>query len=154
MRGIVVYDSNYGNTRVVAENIAKELGRSFKAVNVKQMGTGDANLVGADLLVVGSPINMWDSTKATKQFLKHFGEDGLYGIKAAAFDTRLRGRLSGSAARKMSRALERAGAEIIAEPMGFYVRESRGPLLADELSRVERWAREIKSRGERAGKHN
>ncbi|MDE1860663.1 MAG: flavodoxin domain-containing protein [Candidatus Micrarchaeota archaeon] len=143
MKGFVVYDSNFGNTKIVAESIARQLGGNVKAVSVRRIK--DADLEGIDLLVVGSPINAWSPTSPTKKFLEGLGKDGLAGIKAAAFDTRLRSFASGDAAKNISRALKRAGAKIIAKPTGFYVKGTKGPLLEGETSRATDWADEIRS---------
>jgi flavodoxin len=54
MSTLVIFDSNYGNTKTIAETIAAELGRGAVAVPVA--GLGPDSLTGIELLVVGSPI--------------------------------------------------------------------------------------------------
>ena len=78
----------------------------------------------------------------------------LRGVRAAAFDTRfdmaavdsrmlrLAARVAGDNAYAASRIvaqLEAAGAEVVAEPEGFIVVDTEGPLRAGELERAAAW---------------
>ena len=38
MKALVVFDSNLGNTKMIAETIAKELGKDTKAISDKEIG--------------------------------------------------------------------------------------------------------------------
>lgn len=71
----------------------------------------------------------------------------LKGLRAAAFDTRAKLFLHGDAAKKIGDALEAAGAELIAEPAGFYVAGKEGPLLEGELERAEQWGTQLAGLG-------
>ena len=68
MRALVVYESMYGNTRVVANNIADGLRATHEVTLVPVAGaTGDL-VAGADLLVVGGPTHMHGlSSPATRR---------------------------------------------------------------------------------------
>jgi len=141
MNALVVYDSNYGNTKKVAEVIAKEL--RTKAHSVSNLKENE--LMDIKLLVVGSPINAWGPTGKIKKFLSNFYEDQLNGVKVAAFDTRVKLFIHGDAAGKISRQLEKAGGKIAAKPQGFTVKGTEGPLLDGELEKAAQWAKSIKS---------
>lgn len=54
MKALVIFDTNYGNTKFVADSIAGELGEGARSVSVKDLR--DSDLAGIGLLVVGSPI--------------------------------------------------------------------------------------------------
>ena len=54
MKTLVIFDTNYGNTKFVADSIAGELGEGARSVSVKDLR--DSDLAGIGLLVVGSPI--------------------------------------------------------------------------------------------------
>ena len=99
-----------------------------------------SDLEGVDLLVAGSPIIGWKPSERMQAFLSTLHEGSLTGVKAAAFDTRVRLFIHGDAARKISRALSGAGAEIVASPLGFIVAGTKGPLVEGELARAARWA--------------
>lgn len=142
MKALVVYDSAYGNTRSVAETIAGSLdGVQASSVQVEDFKP-DA-LAAGDLLVVGSPINGWRPTPKITALLSALGNGSLNGVKAAAFDTRVRMFIHGDAAKKITHALKAGGADIIADPMPFYVKGSEGPLRDGEIEKAEGWARTL-----------
>ena len=65
MRAVVVYESMYGNTRVVAEAIGAGLGEEHDVV-VVPAGEADESVVdGAQLLVVGGPTHAHSMTRPT-----------------------------------------------------------------------------------------
>ena len=141
MKSLIVYDTNYGHTRRVAEAVADGLGgRAVATAEVRL-----EELSGLDLLVAGSPIVGWKPTERMLAFLAELGRDRLKGVKAAAFDTRVKLFIHGDAAGKINRALEAAGAEIIEPPGFFYVKGKEGPLLEGELEKARAWAATLKT---------
>ncbi|MDV8149895.1 flavodoxin family protein [Arthrobacter sp. B10-11] len=145
MKALVVYDSAYGNTRQVAEAIVDALGPlQAEAVSVTEFEA--SALTEGDLLVVGSPINGWRPTPKITELLAALGDGRLNGVKAAAFDTRVRLFIHGDAARKMTESLKTGGAEIISKPMAFYVKGSEGPLRSGELDKAAAWAADLLKR--------
>ena len=93
--------------------------------------------------MVGSPINGWRPTPKISALLSALGNGSLNGVKAAAFDTRVRMFIHGDAAKKITHALKAGGADIIADPMPFYVKASEGPLRDGEIEKAEGWARTL-----------
>jgi flavodoxin len=142
MKALVIYDSNFGNTKRIAEVISNGLGKDSKVMPVSDFSK--KKLEGTKLLVVGSPVNAWRPTEKIKKFIAGFSKGQLEGIKAAAFDTRMKSILSGSASSKISRKLQKAGAEIIADPQAFIVVGSKGPLSEGEIEKAAKWAASIK----------
>jgi flavodoxin len=134
MKALVLYDSNFGNTEIIAKAIAESL--EGEAKHIRSVTTGD--LVGLQLLVVGSPINAWSPTPAVKTFVQ--GLPSLSGIKIAAFDTRIKTFFSGNAAKKIARWLLRKGGVAVSSPQGFYVTGKEGPLAPGERERAILWA--------------
>ena len=141
MKTLVVFDSNFGNTKIIAETIAKELGNDTKAVSVTDFS--DSELEGTDLLVVGGPIIAWKPSKRMRKFLAGLSKYQLKGFRAATFDTRVKIFFHGDAAKKMSRKLEDAGAEIIVEPQAFFVKDKEGPLIDGEIEKAIEWVKTI-----------
>ena len=168
MRALVVYESMYGNTRVVAGNIADGLRVGYE-VTLVPVAEATAELVaGADLLVAGGPTHMHGlssaSTRRTaakaaakdgselqldpdangpgmRDWLKDLGHrDGL----AAAFDTRINGvpAFTGRASRPMAKLLKRPGFRLVAAPESFLV-SSQSTLLDGEAGRARRWGTTI-----------
>lgn len=151
MKTIVVYDSVFGNTEKIADEIAKSVGGALFHVS---------DICAADLsdvthLFMGSPTRAFRPTPAVTAWLKKLPANSLKGVHASAFDTRgimetadsaLLRRLAkwfGYAAEKILAALEKKGAETEDYPIGFYVPESEGPLKDGELQRAIEWAQGV-----------
>jgi flavodoxin len=142
METIVLYDSNFGNTKLIAEIVAHELGKDAKAVFISDFNKKD--LARIKLLIAGSPINGWKPSPRMGTFLDNLENDELQGIKAASFDTRIDLFIHGDATKKISAKLQAAGAKIISEPQAFFVKGKEGPLSDGELERAREWAKTIK----------
>lgn len=141
MKALVIFDSNFRNTRRIAEAIAKKL----KARTIQVSEVSKDQLANLDLLIVGSPIIGWKPSEKMEKFLAGLKTGQLKNVKAAAFDTRVKLFIHGDAAGKISKALKNAGAEIIAQPVGFFVKGKEGPLLEGELEKALEWALVISS---------
>lgn len=141
MKALVIFDSNFGNTRKIAHAIAKKL--KTKAVQVSEVSKDQ--LENLDLLVAGSPIIGWKPSDKMDKFLAGLKSGQLKNVKAATFDTRVKLFIHGDAAGKISKALENAGGEIIAQPKGFFVKGKEGPLLEGEIEKALEWASVISS---------
>jgi hypothetical protein len=168
MRALVVYESMYGSTHVIADSIADGLRGDYE-VSVVPVGKATPELVAAvDLVVVGAPTHLRGlSTAKSRQmaaqaaakagsrlrmdpdaggpgmrdWLEDLGHrDGL----AAAFDTRVNGLalLTGRASRPIARLLKRHGYRLVAAPNGFLV-NSHGTLLDSEATWARRWGKTI-----------
>jgi hypothetical protein len=168
MRALVVYESMYGNTHVIASNIADGL-RETHAVTLVPVAAATAALAaGADLLVVGGPTHMHGlSTAASRQLAAKAAartgsgltldpDAGGPGLRdwlndladapalAAAFDTRLTevAALTGRASRRIRRLLKRHGYWLVMPPESFLVSQ-RNILLGAEASRARRWGEAV-----------
>jgi flavodoxin len=142
MKSLVLYDSVHGNTKTIAETVAKELGGDTAVMSILQFKP--EYLVEVKLLVVGSPIIAWQPTMKMMDFLLALKKKQLDGFKAAVFDTRLELFIHGDAAGKIAIELARAGAVIVTPPMGFKVKGKEGPLKNGEVERAAAWARSVR----------
>ncbi|HOY46916.1 MAG TPA: flavodoxin domain-containing protein [Candidatus Dojkabacteria bacterium] len=142
MKALVLYDSFFGNTKLVAEIIAKEL--DCKAVKVDEFNPD--MLQGLQLLVVGSPIRGWRPSPLTHEFLNALPQGSLKGIKAASFDTRMRIFIHGDATKQISSGLINAGAEILVDPKWFDVKTKEGPLFEEEQENAKTRAQQLISK--------
>ena len=161
MRSLVVYESWFGNTRRIAEEIAAALAQEG-SVEVISVDEPLPSLEGVDLLVVGAPTHVHGlsgrrSREAAVEQSGH-GEPGI-GVRgwidtlpggagwprAAVFDTRANkpALLVGSAARGIARRLRQRGYALAVEPRSFFVEGTPGPLEEGELERSSEWAREL-----------
>lgn len=134
---LVIYDSAYGNTKRIAAAIAETLGVDTPCMAVDDMQVKNLQ---TNLVVVGCPINAWHPTPKVAKFLTGLAPQSLAGIKVAAFDTRIDSFFSGNAAKKIAKALVKAGASLVAPPQGFYVKGTKGPLVEGEIEKAKSWA--------------
>jgi hypothetical protein len=164
MRAVVVYESMYGNTHLVAEAIGAGLRSGFEVSVVPVSQATPAVLAGADLVVVGGPTHAHGMSRAATRkaavkaaenpasplkiepdapgpgLREWFGSLGRYPVQAAAFDTRLHGPgvLTGRASKGVARLLRAHGFAIVAEPESFLVtRQDR--LEPQESVRAREW---------------
>lgn len=144
MKALVIFDSNFGNTQKIAEVIAKEF--ETQAVPVSKVSIDE--LRSLNLVIAGSPINGWRPSERMGKFLANLNSGQLKGVKAAAFDTRVKLFIHGDAAKKISKSLENAGAKIIIEPQAFFVKGREGPLLDGEIEKASEWARLVRTKYE------
>lgn len=139
MNVLVMYDSNFGNTKRIAESIATEIGTGAKILHVSKVTA--ASLENIKLLIAGSPINGWRPTEAMMQFLSGLQKGQLKGLSVASFDTRIRVFFHGDATKKIAESLKKAGATVIVQPEAFYVLGKEGPLAEGEIERAKQWAK-------------
>ena len=153
MKALVVYDSFFGNTKQVALAIGDGLASEGNCETLHVSDATPEHLKGLDILIVGSPTRAFRPTKPITDFLNSIPRDGLKGIKVAAFDTRMstadvRSRflstmvgLFGYAAKPIADKLAKKGGTLIAQPEGFFVKGSEGPLKDNELERASAWVK-------------
>jgi flavodoxin len=146
MKTLVLYDSKYGNTKIIAESIAQILEGQLAFIT-------DFNpemLAEVDLLVVGSPIHGWHASEDIGKFLAHLEKSELKGKFVAAFDTGYDSKFAGNAAAKIEKALQKAGGKPLISTHKFVVTKGEGPLGPDEISNANVWAHDLKSHYEEA----
>ena len=164
MRALVVYESMYGNTRLIAEAIASGLARHLD-VKLFEVGVAPHLDPSVDLVVIGGPTHAFGMSRANsrksaagqseqplvsqgigiREWLARIGPTSTP-VAAAAFDTRInKPRMPGSAAAVAQRRLRRLG-YLPVGPESFYVDGSTGPVVAGECERARRWGEELVSK--------
>ena len=153
MKTLVLYDTYFGNTEKIAQAIGEAIGEDAQVMSVKEASY--EQLKGLDCLVVGSPTRAFKPTKETTDWLNKLPSGALSSIKAAAFDTRMDVKkvnnrvltfmesIFGYAAKPVADRLQKKGGNLVAEPEGFFVEDSEGPLREGELERAAEWARKL-----------
>jgi len=140
MKSLVIFDSNFGNTKIIAEALAKELhgiSKHVKSATIK-------DIEACNLLIVGSPINGWTATEATRKFLTNLEHASLKSKYVTSFDTRMQVFFHGDAMTKIKNKLVSLEGQLISPPISFFVNGKEGPLLDGELAKAKTWASKIK----------
>ncbi len=166
---VVVYESMFGNTHVIADHIAAGLRAHLGDVTVVPVHDATPELIGtADLVVVGGPTHVHGmSSHLSRQGAKDMAakDDDLDldpdaegpGLRdwfddlptgqsgpAAAFDTRVHATtlVTGQASKGIAKRLGRHGFDLVAEPESFFV-DKENHLEADEADRASAWGRRL-----------
>jgi flavodoxin I len=144
MRTLVVYDSVYGNTEIIARAIGDAIPGQVQVRRVGQVTPGDVEAF--DLVVIGSPTHGAMPTEVVQALVAKIGPPTREGARAATFDTRLTWpfleRWGGFAAPKIADTLEGKGWALAGAPGGFFVRGlKKGPLKKGEAERASAWAK-------------
>jgi flavodoxin len=162
MNSLIVFESMFGNTEVVARAIGDGLGQYGPVTTVNVAHDAPVPDGTTDLVVVGGPTHALSMTRAnTRADAAHQGADmaaaaGI-GIRewiealsggnralVATFDTRMaKPRVPGSAARAALRRLKRLGFRPAAPAETFWVDGIKGPLGPGEAERARQWAIEF-----------
>jgi flavodoxin len=144
MKALLVYDSVYGNTEIIARTISHAFPGEVRLLRVEQVNAAD---LAVDLLIIGSPTHGALPTEATRGLVERIGPPSREGAQAATFDTRLTWgflRRYGFAADRLAETLVEKGWTLVSAPGGFYVRGlKKGPLKKGEVERAADWARTL-----------
>lgn len=159
MRGLVVYESLYGNTEAVATAIAEGMAKHVDVEVATAGEVDDDRLAGVDVLVVGAPTHAWgmprrstwdsadDAPERCGPLVREFLADlpPGRGRPAAAFATRIAKprAVTGSAVGAIGRRLRSRGWARAATPLSCLVTGNAGPLADGELERARWWGDEL-----------
>jgi len=143
---IVVYESKYGNTKLVAETIIEGMNevegtetaiRELKEVNLDK-------IIEYDAILVGSPNHFGGPTRSIKKFIDKLGKFPLKGKKFAVFDTYIKGDFE-KAVKKMEKRINEKAPELkqIAPGLSIKVQEIEGPILEGELPKCREFGNKI-----------
>ena len=152
MKGIVIFDTSYGNTRAIAEAISETLKESeievdtFYVKDVKKLSAKDYNF-----LVLGSPTKFGTMSFAIRGFLGKVKSEEWIDKPFAAFDTENpenveRARIENkewSAGEKISEKLKEKKMNQLLPALKALVLGQKGPLVEGEIERTKGYAREL-----------
>ena len=164
MKVVVVYESMYGNTHLVADAIGGGFDQADEVIVVAVADAGPDLLESADLVVVGGPTHAHGMSRASTReaavdaahksgsdltidpaaegpgLRDWFDSLGQIRTSAAAFDTRIEApaALTGRASKGIARQLRSHGFTVIADPESFLVTKD-SHLQADEEDRARDW---------------
>jgi hypothetical protein len=176
MRAVVVYESMFGNTHVVAEHIADGIGTLMETTAISVHDASADVIEGADLVVVGGPTHVHGmSSKRSREGAVEMaakeadleldpdalGEglrdwfDGLTddigdGRLAAAFDTRIHATtlVTGQASKGIAKRLRAHGFSLPLDHESFFV-DKANHLEPDEAERATAWGQRVAEAAQR-----
>jgi flavodoxin len=148
MKILIVYDtvSPMRVTEKVAETIGevlKEMGIEVDSLYVKDVNV--STVKNYDCLIAGAPTMAFRVSSEMKRFLDGLPREVFSGKLAAAFDTQMQSRLSGSAAKGIEGKLKDLGFKLITAPLIAYV-EGKGNewrLKEGELEKAKNWTKTV-----------
>jgi hypothetical protein len=168
MRAVIIYESMYGNTHVIADAIARGL-EPGNDVTVLPVGKAHRELLeGADLVVVGGPTHVHGMSHANTRkgaveathksgskltldtdaegpgLRDWFGSLGRINAWSTAFDTRLDGpaAFTGRASKTIAKLLGRHGLTELTQAESFLVTKDSQLRLGEE-DRAQEWGQEL-----------
>ncbi len=143
---IVVYESKYGNTKLVAETIIEGMseveGTETALKELKEVNLD--NIIKYDAILTGSPNHFGGPTRSIKKFIDKLGKLHLEGKKFAVFDTYINGDFE-KAVKKMEKKINEKAPELkqIAPGLSIKVQEMKGPILEGELPKCKEFGNKI-----------
>ncbi|WP_277213226.1 flavodoxin family protein [Isoptericola croceus] len=163
MSALVVYESSFGNTALVARAVGDGIAAHMpvRVRSVSSLGVDEAD--GEDLVVIGGPTHAFGMSRpqtrrdaqvrlgdepveslGIREWIDRLSpdrDDHLY----ATFDTRVEKvrHLPGSAAHAAARALRHDGHRVVDRGVSFYVADVEGPLLPRERDRAREWGERL-----------
>jgi flavodoxin I len=155
LKTIIIFESFFGNTQIIAESIGKSLSKTNEIQVLKISEVTWSYVSDFQLLIVGSATRGFRPCQAKQLFLKSIPPNGLKEIKVAAFDTRISlpeieskalrfiVKTGGYAAKHIAKALIGKGGILVIPEEGFLVKGEKGPLIIGELERAAKWAEQI-----------
>lgn len=146
MKGLLIYQSKWGDSRQVGEAIAKGLtdaGHEVTVLRVQDAGTPDP---GVDFVVLGGPTRAARAYGPIKRLAGGKLKQGWAGKPFATFSTgaSVYGKKpSAQASEKLYELLQANGLEPLAPPFKAGVDDMHGPLHEGELERAEQFGKEL-----------
>ena len=144
---IVVYESKYGNAKLVAETIVegmREVEGIETVVNeVKQVDL--SKIRDYDAILLGSPTHIGGPTGGIKRFIGKLGKLPLEGKSFAAFSTYLVGKSFEQATKKLEKRIRDKvpGAKLAAPGLSIRVQGMKGPISEGELPKCKEFGNKI-----------
>jgi len=139
-KAIIIYESKYGNTRQVAEQIAEGMRQVHGIeVNLTEVGQVDLNAVANfDAILIGSPKHMGRLTGGIRRLIDKLNKLKLDNKKAAVFDTYLSKDFEKAVKKMEKQIVDKAPGLTLAAPgLSIRVDDMKGPISADELPKCK-----------------
>jgi len=151
VKGIVICDTSYGNTKAIAETIAETLKESGIEVHLSHVkDVKELHAKDYDFIVLGSPTRLGTMSFTVSRFIGgKIKEDEWKDKPFAAFDTELEISIEKSesnAAEKIAKKLSEKGLKQVLPVLKTAVLGNKGPLKEGEIENTKKYAKELASK--------
>ena len=142
----VVYDTKYGNTKLVAEKIVEGM-REIEGIETVISDVKEIDLekiTNSDAILIGSPNHWGGPSRTIRKFIDELGKLDLKAKWFAVFDTYLGGDFE-KAVKKMEKRIgeEIPSSKLITSGLSIRVRGMKGPVIEEEYLRCEDFGKKI-----------
>jgi len=142
----VVYDTKYGNTKLVAETIVEGM-REVKGIETAISDVEEVDIekvADYDAILIGSPNHMGGPVRGIKKFIDKLGKLKLKAKWVAVFDTYLGGDFKKAAKKMEKRIGEKVpGLKPITSGLSIKVGGMEGPIVEGELPKCKDFGKKI-----------
>jgi menaquinone-dependent protoporphyrinogen IX oxidase len=145
-RVFIVYDTKYGNTKLVAEKIAEGM-RELKGIETEVSDVKKVDLKkidSFDAILIGAPNHFGSPSRTIMKFIDKLGKLKLKAKGVAVFDTFL-GKDFEMATKKMEKRLDEKVPTLRLMTSGLSIRvdETKGPITEGELPKAREFGKKI-----------
>lgn len=147
-RAVVIYDTNFGNTKKVARALTRGLAQEGVKVDCAKIDEVEIDTqIDYDFVAIGGPTHMAGMSKPMKVFLEALKTVDMSGKTGFCFDTRVRSRLNrfdlNSAAKRIEKRLKNMQVTLLKKRQSALVRGREGPLDEGSEQQFERLGVEL-----------
>ena len=148
MKVFILYDSKYGNTKIVAENILESL-KQVEGIKVAINYIKDIDpysIISSDVLILGAPNHMASPSRAMKSFINKLAQLNINAKSVAVFGTYSgKVRLTDRAVKKMEKIVEKTlpNLKLLPPSLSVRVKGVTGPVANGELAKCQEFGRRI-----------
>lgn len=145
---ILVYDTKYGNTKLVAEKILEEINQTSK-ITTEIIDIKDAKidkLTSFDAIVIGTPNHWGGPVRGVKKLIDKLGKANLKAKWIAVFDTYIKTDFE-KAVKKMEKRISEKipNLKIITSGLSIKVDDMKGPVTQGEYLKAKEFGKKIAS---------
>ena len=159
MKGVVVYDTYYGNTKLVAEAIADQLKAQGHEAELRSVREKYPAPPRGDIMFLGSPVRMGAVTRKIRKYVSKLDKENWKGRPIVVFTTILmqpenandkqkesRDKYDIAAGRKLRDLARAEGFNALENHLWVDVKGMKGPVVETGAEKAKQFAREVLAR--------
>ena len=156
MKGVIVYESYYGNTKILAEAIAEQLKVEGYEVELRSVREHYPESLQGDIMFLGSPVRMGSVSGRVKRYVKKLDKDVWKDKPIVVFTTTLmlpkdatdkqkrsQEKWDRSAGHKLRDLAKSRGLNAVENHLWVEVKGMKGPLVETGVENAKQFVRDI-----------